>query len=77
MPQRTLTLGLLWIAMAALLVLLALLLSLRSGVGGVLDAALALNLLLLALPPLCMFSLRRRDDDARAHVAATQAARVL
>lgn len=74
MPQRTLTLGLLWIAMAALLVLLALLLSLRSGVGGVLDAALALNLLLLALPPLCMFSLRRRDDDARAHVAATQAA---
>ncbi|MBI3347283.1 MAG: response regulator [Burkholderiales bacterium] len=74
MPQRKLTLGLLWIAMAALLALLALLLSLRSGAGGALDAALALNLLLLALPPLCLFSLRRHDDDAQVHVAATQAA---
>ena len=73
MPQRTLTLGLLWFAMAALLALLGLLLSLRGSSGGALDAALALNLLLLPLPPLCMAALRRRDGDAQAHKAAAEA----
>jgi signal transduction histidine kinase/CheY-like chemotaxis protein len=70
MPQRTLTLGLLWLAMAALLALLALLLSLRGSAGGALDAALALNLLLLPLPPLCVVALRRRHDEAQAAAAA-------
>ena len=74
MSQRTLTLGLLWLAMAALLALLGLLLSLRGGgYGGALDAALALNLLLLPLPPLCVAALRRRDGDAQAHKAAAEA----
>jgi two-component system sensor histidine kinase/response regulator len=61
MPQRTLTLGLLWLAMAALLALLALLLGLRGSGGAAIDAALALNLLLLPLPALCAVALRRRD----------------
>ncbi|WP_457424537.1 response regulator [Roseateles sp. P5_E7] len=78
MPQRKISLGLLLLAMAALLALLALLLSLR-GMGGAshgasLDAALALTLLLLPLPPLCVLALRRHDRDALAHVAAAQAA---
>lgn len=62
MPQRTLTLGLLWLAMAALLALLALLLSLRGSGGGLaLDAALALDLALLPLPLLCAVALRRHE----------------
>jgi two-component system, sensor histidine kinase and response regulator len=69
MPQRTLTLGLLWLAMAALLALLALLLSLRGSAGGALDAALALNVLLLPLPPLCVLALRRRENEAQAAAA--------
>jgi two-component system sensor histidine kinase/response regulator len=73
MPQRTLTLGLLWLAMAALLALLALLLSLRGAAGGALDAALLINALLLPLPLLCLFALRRGSDDALAHKAATEA----
>lgn len=60
MSQRTLTLGLLSLAMAALLALLALLLGLRGRGGLAVDAALALNLLLLPLPALCAVALRRR-----------------
>ncbi|MFG6431203.1 hybrid sensor histidine kinase/response regulator [Pelomonas parva] len=74
MPQRTLTLGLLWLAMAALIALLALLLSLRGSAGGAVDAALALTVLLLPLPPLCVAALRRRHGDALAHIAAARAA---
>jgi len=74
MPQRTLTLGLLWLAMAALVALLALLISLRGSAGGAVDAALALTLLLLPLPPLCVAALRRRHGEALAHIAAAQAA---
>jgi signal transduction histidine kinase len=70
MPQRTLTLGLLWLAMAALLALLALLFSLRGSAGGTVDAALALNLLLLPLPLLCMVTLRRREGEAQAAAVA-------
>jgi signal transduction histidine kinase/CheY-like chemotaxis protein len=70
MPQRTLTLGLLWLAMAALLALLALLFSLRGSAGGAVDAALALNLLLLPLPLLCMVTLRRREGEAQAAAVA-------
>ncbi len=74
MHQRTLTLGLLWLAMAALLALLGLLLGLRDGtVGGARDAALALNLLLLPLPVLCLVVLRRRENRARAEQAAAEA----
>ena len=73
MPQRKVTLGLLLLAMAALLALLALLLSLRTSPGGALDAALALNLLLLPLPPLCVYAVRRRDAAAQALQAATEA----
>ena len=76
MPQRTLTLGLLWLAMAALLALLALLLNLRGNGNGAfaLDAALALNLSLLPLPPLCVYALRRGHGDTHAQGAAGQAA---
>jgi two-component system, sensor histidine kinase and response regulator len=73
MPQRTLTLGLLWLAMAALLALLALLWSLRGAGGVAVDAALVINALLLPLPPLCMIALRRNADAAAAQKAATQA----
>lgn len=73
MPQRTLTLGLLWLGMAALLALLALLVSLRGSAGGAVDAALVLNLLLLPLPPLCVIALRRRDDEARDRQAGSEA----
>jgi CheY-like chemotaxis protein/signal transduction histidine kinase len=64
MPQRKLTLGLLWLATAALLALLVLLLALRGSVA--VDAALALNLLLLPLPPLALALLSRRRADAPA-----------
>ncbi|RZL36176.1 MAG: sensor histidine kinase [Rubrivivax sp.] len=74
MPQRKLTLGLLWLAMAALLALLALLFSLRGSAGGAIDAALALNLLLLPLPLLCVAALHPRYGEAQTHVAAAQAA---
>jgi signal transduction histidine kinase/CheY-like chemotaxis protein/HPt (histidine-containing phosphotransfer) domain-containing protein len=73
MPKRTLTLGLLWLAMAALLVLLSLLWSSRGSGGSAIDIAIALNLLLLPLPPLCALALRRRKDDALAHQAAAEA----
>ncbi|MFG6485766.1 response regulator [Roseateles sp. BYS78W] len=73
MPQRKITLGLLLLAMAALLALLALLLSLRSTGHPAVDAALALNLLLLPLPPLGVAALRRRDDDTQARNAAAEA----
>lgn len=73
MPQRTLTLGLLWLAMAALLALLVLLLNLRGVGGAAIDAALVINALLLPLPPLCLFALRRGVDAAAAHQAATEA----
>ncbi|MCE4555108.1 response regulator [Roseateles cellulosilyticus] len=74
MPQRPLTLGLLWLAIAALLALLALLLNLRSGGADLIDAALALNLLLLPLPVLCVLVVRRRHRHAQAHIAAARAA---
>jgi len=69
MPQRTLTLALLWLATAALLALLALLLSLRATGGSAIDAALVINALLLPLPPLCVFTLRRHVDAAQAAAA--------
>ena len=74
MPQRNLTLGLLWFAMAALLALLALLFSLRGAAGSTLDAALLVNVLLLPLPPLCLLALRRSDHQAQAAAQATEAA---
>ncbi|HEV6964081.1 hypothetical protein, partial [Roseateles sp.] len=70
MPQRAITSGLLWLAMAALLALFGLLLGLRGSTGAALhpavDAALALNALLLPLPVLGLLSLRRRERDAPA-----------
>ncbi|MGM9480490.1 response regulator [Roseateles sp. NT4] len=73
MPQRKFTLGLLWLAMAALLVLLFLLWGLR-GIGGTAaDVALVINALLLPLPPLCVLALRRNVNAAEAHKAATEA----
>ncbi len=72
MPQRTLTLGLLWLAMAALLALLALLWNLRSVGGAAVDAALVINALLLPLPPLCVLALRRNVDAAQAHKTAAE-----
>lgn len=71
MPQRQITLGLLLLAMAALLALLALLLSLRGIDRPALDAALALNLALLPLPPLGIVALHRRHVAARAAKATT------
>jgi len=59
--------------MAALLALAALLWSLRGAGGAAIDAALVINVLLLPLPPLCMFALRRGVDDAAAHKSATEA----
>ena len=73
MPQRPLTLGLLWLATAALLALVPLLWSLRDAGGMAINAALAINLLLLPLPPLCLFALRRSVDAAEAHKAAAEA----
>ncbi len=73
MPQRPLMLGLLWLAMAALLLLLALLWSLRGAGGAVADAALVINALLLPLPPLCLFALRRGVDAAQVRGAAKEA----
>lgn len=73
MPQRTFTLGLLWLAMAALLALLALLWSLRGSGGTALDLALGLNLLLLPLPALCAFALRRGRNDAQAQRTMAEA----
>jgi signal transduction histidine kinase/DNA-binding response OmpR family regulator len=70
MHQRTLTLGLLWLATAALLALLALLWSLRGLGGAAVDAALVINVLLLPLPPLGLFALRRgAEADARQSAA--------
>lgn len=66
MPPRTLTLALLWLAMAALLALLALLWKLRSAGGAAVDAALLLDALLLPLPPLGLWALRRRAGAAGA-----------
>lgn len=68
MPLRTFTIALLASALAALLAMLALLASLRGSgeASAALDAALALNLLLLPLPPLCLVTLRRRERAARA-----------
>ncbi len=73
MPQRSFTLGLLWLAMAALLALLFLLWGLRSAGGTPVDVALVINALLLPLPPLCVLALRRTVDTAQAHKAATEA----
>ncbi|HEY1131757.1 MAG TPA: response regulator [Roseateles sp.] len=64
MPLRTLTLGLLWLAMAALAVLFLLLWSLRGNGGAAIDAALVINALLLTLPPLCLFAWRRGRGGA-------------
>lgn len=71
MPLRTLTLALLWFAMAALLALLGLLWPLRAAGGGI-AAALLIVLLLLPLPPLCLLALHRGDEGAQAHKAATE-----
>ncbi|MFG6442652.1 hybrid sensor histidine kinase/response regulator [Roseateles sp. LKC17W] len=79
MLTRHLTLGLLLVAFMALLALLALLLGLR-GSGALdadLDAALALNLLLLPLPPLGLAALWRRPRAPEAPLppaTASQAA---
>jgi two-component system sensor histidine kinase/response regulator len=73
MHQRTLTLGLLWLAMLALLALLALLWSLRGPGGAAVDVALVINALLLPLPPLCVLALRRGVDATEAHRSATEA----
>lgn len=73
MPQRPLTLGLLWLAMAALPVLFALLWQLRPVGGMVVDAALVINALLLPLPPLGLFVLRRGVDAGQAEQAASEA----
>jgi signal transduction histidine kinase/CheY-like chemotaxis protein len=73
MPKRTLTLGLLWLAMAVLLALLGLLWSLRGEGGGAVDTALGLTLLLLPLPPVCALALRRGREDTLAHQAAAEA----
>lgn len=75
MPLRTFTIGLLGSAMAALLAMLALLVTVRGSgpASAALDAALALNLLLLPLPPLCLVALRRRERAARAHQQADAA----
>lgn len=72
MPQRTLTLGLFCFATLALLALLALLLHLRGATGGALDAALALNLLLLPLPALAWRALRRQGDTPEKPQAAPE-----
>ncbi|PTT78504.1 hypothetical protein DBR42_23420, partial [Pelomonas sp. HMWF004] len=64
MPQRTFSLGLLWLALAALLGLLALLLPLRTEAGSAIDAALTLTVLLLPLPVMCLLALRRRPANA-------------
>lgn len=75
MPQRTLTLGLLWLALLALLALFALLLGLRDGGGAAVDAALVINALLLPLPPLGLLAQRRgaaapRPDEPRSRFLA-------
>lgn len=72
MPLRTLTLGLLWLSLAALVALLPLLWRLRDAGGGIVDAALLINVLLLPLPPLCAIALRRSADAAAARRAATE-----
>ncbi|HEY0954779.1 MAG TPA: histidine kinase dimerization/phospho-acceptor domain-containing protein, partial [Roseateles sp.] len=60
--------------MAALLALLGLLWHWRGATGSALaDAALALNLLLLPLPPWCMHLLCRRQQDGQAAQAAAEA----
>ncbi|MFN3304399.1 MAG: ATP-binding protein, partial [Roseateles sp.] len=74
MPPRQLTLALLWLALAALLLMLGLLWQLRSQTGGwLVDAALLINLLLLPLPPLCMRLLCHRRQAASAAQAAAEA----
>jgi signal transduction histidine kinase/CheY-like chemotaxis protein/HPt (histidine-containing phosphotransfer) domain-containing protein len=64
MHLRHLTLGLLLVAFMALLALLTLLLGLRSGDLGGLDAALAITALLLPLPALGLAALRRQAPAA-------------
>ncbi|MFT7773512.1 response regulator [Roseateles sp.] len=64
MPLRTLTIGLLWLAMAALAVLFLLLWSLRGTSGAAIDVALVINALLLPLPPWCLFAWRRNTGEA-------------
>lgn len=74
MPSRQLTLALLWLALAALLVMLGLLWQLRGQTDGwLVDAALLVNLLLLTLPPLCARRLCQRRQPARATQAAAAA----
>ena len=58
MPPRRLTLGLLWLALAALLTLFALLWSLRAPGARAVDAALLINALLLPLPALALRAMR-------------------
>ncbi|HEY8878825.1 MAG TPA: response regulator [Roseateles sp.] len=77
MPQRPLTLGLLWLAMAALLALLALLWSLRGAGGPAIDAALVINALLLPLPALGLLALRRDGAPSARHAAAEASTRFL
>lgn len=72
MPPRPLTLGLLWLAAVALLALLGLLWNLR-GAGIAADAALAVNLLLLPLPLLALWWVRRDAVPPAAAPAATEA----
>ena len=62
MPPRRLTLGLLWLALAALLLLFALLWSLRAPGARAVDAALLIDALLLPLPALALRAMRGRPQ---------------
>lgn len=64
MPLRALTFSLLWLAMAALVMLFLLLWSLRGAGGTAIDAALVINALLLPVPPWCLFAWRRDGGSA-------------
>jgi len=74
MPLRALTLGLLWLAMAALAVLFLLLWSLRGAGGAAIDAALVINALLLPVPLAGLFVWRRRGGRAGEAPAQTRRA---
>lgn len=74
MPQRLLTLGLLWLATAALLALWLLLWTLREVGGAAVSAALVINALLLPLPALGLAALRRQASTVPATPPAEPAA---
>lgn len=71
MPQRPLKPGLLWVALAAQLALLLLLLSARQGLGPTLYAALVIICLLIVLTATQLWQLGRRTDASGAPPLAT------